>query len=190
MLAQLTWTLRQVPGIEALRVSIGGDVLDVPGDADVLPVTAGAEYDPTGVLASGDLFALRDGLLVGGQIDDLRPWTGRSAEQDQGVRAVAVTPDAVRVAGVTASGRVLVARVTSDGRAGPPGARAEATDLLAAGVGPDRTPLGGRPDRRRGAVVSVVRGGRARTVTVPGRHRRADPQPSPSPGTGPGWSRC
>jgi hypothetical protein len=166
MLAQLTWTLRQVPDIEALRVSIGGDVVDVPGEAEVLPVTAGAEYDPTGALSSGDLFALREGLLVRGQIDALQAVDGPMGREEQGARAVAVTPDGVRVAGVTGSGRVLVSRVTSDGQRVRQ-VLSGGNDLLTPGW--DLTGRLWVVDRTRsGALVSVVRAGRAQPITVPG----------------------
>jgi hypothetical protein len=166
MLGQLAWTLRQVPGIDALRVSIGGRPIDVPGDADVLPVDSGAAYDPTGMLASPALFALRQGLLVSGSLEDLRPVDGPFGQADQGVRTIAVNPDASRVAGVTDSGRVLVAPVSTTGRQVHQVASG-ASDLL-----PPAWDLAGRlwlVDRRPGgAIVSVVRGGRPVPVTAPG----------------------
>ncbi len=166
MLAQLTWTLRQVPEIESLRVSIGGEVLDVPGDADVLPVTSGAEYDPTGVLATSDLFALREGLLVAGPVDDLQAIDGPFGREVQGLRSVAVTPDGLRVAGATTDGRILVARVTTPGR--------RVRQLLSGGTDllQPSWDLSGRlwvVDRTgAGAQVTVLRGGEVRSVRVPG----------------------
>ena len=48
MLAQLGWTLRQVPGIRTLRVSIGGEEVRLPGGDSEYGVNEGQQYDPAG----------------------------------------------------------------------------------------------------------------------------------------------
>jgi hypothetical protein len=118
------------------------------------------------MLASGELFALRDGLLVAGTVEVLRPVDGPFGVADQGLRAIAVNPDATRAAGVTSSGRVLVAPVQASGRQVREVVNG-ASDLL-----PPAWDLTGRlwlVDRRAdGAVVSLVRGSRLVEVRAPG----------------------
>lgn len=166
MLAQLVWTLRQAPGVRALRITIDGSPLELAGGVDVLPVDSGSAYDPTGMLASAELFALRDGVLVSGTLEELRPVDGPMGQAAQGIRAVAVDVPGSTAAGVTGSGRVLVAPVSAaSGRVREVVSGAE--DLL-----PPAWDLTGRlwlVDRRAdGAVVSVVRRGRVAEVSAPG----------------------
>src|SRR5207342_2345334 len=66
MLAQFAWTLRQEPAIRALRVSIGGQQIQLPGGVSEVSVDQGAAYDPTGFQASSLLYGLREGRLVSG----------------------------------------------------------------------------------------------------------------------------
>lgn len=166
MLAQLAWTLRQVPGIRALKVTISGQPVDLPGDSEVLPVSAGAAYDPAGMLATDELFALRDGVLVSGSVEEMRPVDGPMGRVDQGLRSVAVSIDGSRVAGVTASGRVLLAQLHGSSR--------QVRQVVSGGADllPPMWDLTGRlwlVDRREdGALVSLVRGGRALQVDAPG----------------------
>ncbi len=74
MLAQLAWTLRQEPTIEALRVSVGGRPITLSGGESLFDVDVqGAQYDPTVLEASTLLYGLRDGRLVSGPPDSLAP---------------------------------------------------------------------------------------------------------------------
>jgi len=109
MLAQLGWTLRQVPGIRALRVSIGGAEVSLPGDDGEYGVNEGRQYDPAGPDANPLLFGLRDGQLVYGEPDTLAPTAGPLGEEvDHGLRSVSVNLDASEAAGVSADGTSLV----------------------------------------------------------------------------------
>ena len=63
-LAQLAWTLRQDPGIRALRLSIGGEPISAPDGPSELPVEAYADVDPTLLTSSSQLFGLRRGRVV------------------------------------------------------------------------------------------------------------------------------
>ena len=76
MMAQLAWTLRQDTRIEALRVSINGDAVPLPGGVSVYRVDGGAEFDPAGFQASPLLYGLRDGLLSSGPGGTLAPVSG------------------------------------------------------------------------------------------------------------------
>ena len=81
MLAQFAWTLRQEPAIRALRMSIGGQQIQLPGGVSEVSVDQGAAYDPTGFQASSLLYGLRDGLLVSGTAGALDAVDGPFGEQ-------------------------------------------------------------------------------------------------------------
>jgi hypothetical protein len=115
MMAQLVWTLRQDPGIEALRVTIDGQQVTMPGGRTLIDVDDGAAYDPTGLQASSLLFGLRDGVLVSGVPDALSAVDGPMGTSQLGVRSVAVSLDASRAAAVSTAGdRILVSAVRGD----------------------------------------------------------------------------
>ena len=170
MLSQLAWTLRQVAGISSLRVSVGDQPVRLASGTDEIPVELGAEFDPTGILASADLFAVREGVLVTGPIDDLAPVEGPFGQGDEAVplRWVAVDPTSTTVAGVSERGRtVLVGPLYTVPSASVDAVVSGGQDLLkpswdAAG----RLWLVDRRDT--GAVVSVVVGRRQRAVQVAG----------------------
>ncbi|MBA2574800.1 MAG: GerMN domain-containing protein [Nocardioidaceae bacterium] len=62
--AQLAWTLRQVPEIERITLSVDGSEIDVPGVGEVFGVDEFAGFDPAGFAPSQTLFALgRKGLV-------------------------------------------------------------------------------------------------------------------------------
>lgn len=168
LLAQLAWTLRQVPGLRAFRVSLNGDELTVPGKGGRFGLELGAEYDPTGLQSSTQPFGLRDGLLATGPVEDMRPVDGPFGTQPYGLRSIAVSPVGTRVAGVSGDGRALLVGSLHDTGTGLRRPMSRAADLL--------TPswdLSGRLwllDRRPGgALVSVAIGRRApQVVVVPG----------------------
>jgi hypothetical protein len=117
MMAQLAWTLRQDTRIEALRVSINGDAVPLPGGVSVYRVDGGAEFDPAGFQASPLLYGLRDGLLSSGTGGALVPVSGPLGTSDLGLRSVGVSLTADLAAGVSSDGqRVVVGPVSgSDG---------------------------------------------------------------------------
>jgi hypothetical protein len=164
MLTQLTWTLRQEPRIRAVRLTIGGQVVGSGGPA---PVNVGADYDPTVVTASNDLFALLDGRLVRGTLGDLQGTRGPLGSARLGVREVGVNITGTRVAGVSGDGSsVLVAPVDD-----PEGSAVEvlsgADDVLAPSW--DFADKMWLVDRARGrARVMLVVGERVRALQVPG----------------------
>jgi hypothetical protein len=104
MLAQLAWTLRQEPSIRALRVSIGGQQLQLPGGVSAVGVEEGEEFDPAGVGASSLLYGLRRGRLVAGHPESLRYVNGPLGSTDYGLTSVAVDLTAGVAAGVSGGG--------------------------------------------------------------------------------------
>lgn len=106
--AQLVWTLRQVSGLEGVRVLVDGVPLEVPGAEPVQDVTVWAEYDPSGPSSRALVFGLRRGRVVrveSGSVTRLDGWWGRRAD----LAEVTVERLLNRVAGTDASRRRLLA---------------------------------------------------------------------------------
>lgn len=168
MLAQLAWTLRQDDDITALRVTVGGFDLPLPGGASTYPVNGGQAFDPAGAGATTLLFGLTRGRLVWGTAGNLVPATGPFGDEGAGIEVAAARPDGEQVAVVDGSSRRV--RV---------GSVRETADAP-----PTRTVLSGgtyaRPSwdasgrlwvlerRRSGSVVWLVDGDGVRQVDVPG----------------------
>lgn len=167
MLAQLAWTLRQDPSIRALRVSMGGKNLPVPGGAAQFPVDGGQTFDPAGNDAVEQLFGVSGGRLVVGPAGDVAPASGPFGRTDAGLVAVAARPDGDEVAGVDDGGRrVRLGPVRGDAAVAP------RTVLSGGAYARPSWDVAGRLwvlDRSRGgARVWLVEAGRAREVAVRG----------------------
>ena len=167
LLAQLAWTLRQDPDIQAFRVTLGSGPLPLPGGATQYPVDAAEQFDPTGAESSPLLFGISQGRLITGSPGDLSFVPGIFGDERAGLSAVGVRPDGEQAAAVDRAGRrVRVASVRAvPGGAGP-------TTVLSGGLYARPTwDVAGRlwvlERRATGAVVWLVEGGRAREVTVP-----------------------
>ncbi len=150
MLAQLGWTLRQVPGVRSLRVTIGGEEVRLPGGDSEYGVNEGQQYDPAGDTANSLLYGLRNGQLVYGEPDTLAPAAGPlGEEEDHGLRSVSVSLDASVAVGVSDDGTSLL-RAPLRGRPGgqdqdDPRRRRRSA---AAGVGLHRPPVARRQHAR------------------------------------------
>jgi hypothetical protein len=115
MLAQLGWTLRQVPGIRALRISIGGQEVRPPGSDGQYSVTEGSQFNPSDHDASPSLYALQDGRMVYDEGDEIVPAPGPLGEEgDHGLRSISVDLDGSNVVGVTDDGTALVSAPLTD----------------------------------------------------------------------------
>lgn len=168
LVVQLAWTLRQVPGIDRLRITVDGAPVPLSDGRIDVSVGVGSDYDP---LASSqrDLLVLSDGRLVRDDGDTGVPAGGPFGAAGYSLRSLAWNPDEQLVAAVASNGRrVFVApdrgsRSASRVRSVFDGG----TDVLR----PAYDRFGGLwlVDRTRsGAVVHVVRNGRDRVVAVPG----------------------
>ncbi|WP_036505980.1 LpqB family beta-propeller domain-containing protein [Nocardioides sp. URHA0020] len=168
MMAQLAWTLRQDVRITALRVSVNGDPVPLPGGATAYRVDGGAEFDPAGFQASPLLYGLRDGLLASGTGSTLEAVSGPLGRTALGLRSVGISLTATEAAGVTTDGTGVVAgpvsgRDDSKARSVVSGAQ----DLLPpAWDFADRMWLVDRTST--GARVSWVSGDRQHALDVPG----------------------
>ena len=114
MLAQLVWTLRQEPRIGAVTLSIGGRTIVGPSGSPQVSLQFGGSYDPNGVPATNDLFALDRGRVVKGQIGELAPTLGPLGQEEGGydLRSIGANLSGGRVAGVTSTGSDLVVAPT------------------------------------------------------------------------------
>lgn len=107
MLVQLVWTLRQEPRIRAVEMKVGDRSFGTPGGPTQVNLDVGAAYDPSGVAATTDLFALQDGLLVRGPVGALRATEGPLGQTDLGLRSFAVDLPGTTVAAVGDDGRTM-----------------------------------------------------------------------------------
>lgn len=169
---QLAWTLRQVPGVERVRMTVDGAPVPLSGGRIDAPVTSGTEYDASGP-SDSELWGLRGSRLVelgnaGGE--GAGDGTGGPlGRPDYSIRGFAVSESPRRVAAVSGNGRTLFVAPAEEGDTTTPVERVVtgATDLLRPSFDMfgdlwivDRT--------SRGARVSVASGGKVRPVRVPG----------------------
>ncbi len=106
MIAQLASTLRQVAGVQAFRVFVGGRPLSDASRSE-WSVSEGAEYDASAVPVDARLFGLSRGGLVAGAVDDLQPVAGAVGVEGAGLRSFAVSSVEDRVAVVGSDGTSL-----------------------------------------------------------------------------------
>jgi hypothetical protein len=118
MMAQFAWTLRQEPTVHSVRLSIGGELVPLPGGVGSYRVDGGIEYDPAGFQASPLLFGLSGGRVVSGTAGALEPVDGPMGHRSYGLRSVGVSVRAEIAAGVADGGAsVLTAPLSDIGRA-------------------------------------------------------------------------
>jgi hypothetical protein len=171
--AQLAWTLAQVPGVQRLRVTVGGTPVDLKGTDEDVAVSDFSELDPSLAWASTSLYGVRDRRVVSESSHGEEATTGAFGVLPLAPRWIAVDPLAQHVAGVSSDGtRVVVAN-----RDGAPGRPATARDTRTVHAGGtqllrpaydlygqlwvvDLPPSGAR--------LSVVRGGTSRSLEAPG----------------------
>jgi hypothetical protein len=104
-MAQLAWTLRQVPGIERIRVTVDGTPLDRTTGASARSVLGWSSYDPSVPSANTDLYGLNGGDVVSESDGDVAVAT--TAYRGTSLRSLGVSLDGGRDARFTA--------VTGDG---------------------------------------------------------------------------
>ena len=164
---QLAWTLRQVPGIESVRVTVAGSPVPLPNGRIDARVTSGQEYDAAGTGAAF-FWGLRGGRIVDLGTDP-SPITGPLGKPGFSLRSFAVSESPRRIAAVSTSGSTVFVAPADLSTTGGRTLRVltDGTDVLR----PQYDMFGDLwlVDRTSGgARVLVVRGRRVREVDVPG----------------------
>jgi hypothetical protein len=168
VVVQLAWTLRQVPGINRLRITVDGAPIPLADGRTDVRVGEGAEYDPL-VSEQRELLAISDRRVVRDDDERGSAVSGPFGEQGFALRSLAWNSGDHLLAAVTANGRRVF--VAPDRGARSPSrvdtALEGGTDLLR----PAYDRFGGLwlvDNTASGAVVHHVRRGRDRVVRVPG----------------------
>ena len=164
---QLAWTLRPVPGINRVRITVAGTPVPLADGRTDLSVDEGPEYAATGLGTSRELLAIRDGHVVTVSGERAEPVTGALGRRGYALRSLALDRAGDRLAAVSANGHKVYVADKSDATvpvSAPFSAGADllrpSFDLFGALWLVDRTP--------RGAVVHVVEQGHDRVVPFPG----------------------
>ena len=104
MLAQLAWTLRQDPQVRAVQLNVGGGAITLPEGSAQGYLDAGDPFDPDGERPVSDLYALQDGRVVSGELDDFVDTLGPLGKEGYDLRSIGVTISGSHVAAVSTSG--------------------------------------------------------------------------------------
>jgi hypothetical protein len=157
--AQLVWTLRQLPEVTAVRVSVGGQPFTVPGVGSVQSVDSWSAYDPDAVPDTFTAYALDErGLL---RLSADYKLSVQSELRPEGILP-AVDLDATTVAALSAN-RAQVWQYPLPAESD--GARVYTGDALAR---PSFDRSGGLWLVDRGRGLRLVEGGKVREVPVVG----------------------
>ncbi len=165
---QLAWTLRQVPDIERVRITVSGVPVPLAGGRLDVAVSSGPEYDAGGS-GTGRLWGVRGGRVVDLTEKDPTVVEGALGRPGYSVRSLAVSESPRRIAAVSGNGStVFVAGAGGPGSGAPVATPlTRATDVLRPSFDMfgdlwliDRT--------ARGARVYVVRDDKVRRINVPG----------------------
>jgi Lipoprotein LpqB beta-propeller domain/Sporulation and spore germination len=173
MFAQLAWTLGQIPGVQRMRVTVGGTPVELPGARVDVGVNQWSEFDPAVAWASTALFGTRERRVVTLVGDRESRVSGPLGSLPLALRSVGVDLPAQHVAGV-APGGTRVLESAKDQAPGQPATMSDVHVVYANGTNVlrpgydlygqlwlvDATPSGAR--------LLVVRAGRARAVPAPG----------------------
>lgn len=165
--AELAWTLRQVPGLDRVRITVDGAPVPLSDGRIDVGVDEGSRFAP-GVRRAQPPVVVRQGrvgLLDGGR---LRPLPGPFGGTGFSLRTVAVDRGVRHLAAVGTNGRTVYVGPLADGRGhrvrrvldGGSDVLRPAFDMFGQLWLVDRTP--------RGAVVHVVEGRDERVVRIPG----------------------
>ncbi|RLV49895.1 hypothetical protein D9V37_08405 [Nocardioides mangrovicus] len=167
--AQLAWTLRQVPGVSRLRITVGDTAITLPDGRRDFSAQSGNRYAPTVATARSALYGLRKGRLVVRTGTTEQPVAGAFGTGAFVLRSFAVRLDGGAVAGVSGNGRMLyVSRRLGAGADAPPPSRVYAgADLLRPGYDMFGT-LWWVDDASSGARVYRMVDGTPTPVRVPG----------------------
>lgn len=115
MSAQIVWTLKQLPGIQRIRILADGDDLVTTGVAREQPVTAWSGYDPEAPGSSASCYVVHEGRVSRIANDRVVAVAGAAGAAGAGLRLPAVSLDNEQVAAVSADRRrLLIGRLAAN----------------------------------------------------------------------------
>jgi len=168
VVVQLAWTLRQVPGINRLKITVDGTPVALADGRTDISVNTGQEYDPT-ASTRRDLLAISDGRVVQSEGDSATPVAGPFGQVGFALRSLAWSTRDHTIAAVSDSGRRVFEAPDSGGRSA-----SRVTTVLGSGTNvlrPAYDRFGGLwvvDVTGGGAVVHVIRNDKDRVIRVQG----------------------
>jgi hypothetical protein len=166
--AQLTWSLRQVPGVRFIDLNAGGQTLDVPGAPSPQPIDSWSGFDPNAMPGGDGAVA-----VIGGRVIDLErtpplPIPGGAGLGSPPLTGIAVSLLGDRIAGLDPDGRLWLGAI-APGTALVPGPEEPGQSRPSFGRGGEAWIVG--PD---GVLRRVDDAGEAIEVQVDGLHPKAE----------------
>ena len=109
--AQLAWTLRQVPGIRAIDLNAGGQVLPVSGVPNPQPVDAWSTFDPNRMVQPVVAYGVVAGRVVTVGDDAVRVVPGAAGLADPPLDGIAISLEGTQVAALDAEATIWRGRL-------------------------------------------------------------------------------
>jgi hypothetical protein len=164
--AQLTWTLRQLPDVTGVQITVAGQPLPVAGSGAVQPIDSWPSADPNALSDRATAYALAKGSIV-----KLSPEGAATpvAKVRPAIELPAVSLDLSRLAGVSEDGTTLYSGKLADGQLAPV---LSGSDLSR----PSWDSAGNLWVADRGSGVVVVRGTRATRIQITDVGKGFDPR--------------
>ncbi|MFL6021894.1 MAG: LpqB family beta-propeller domain-containing protein [Marmoricola sp.] len=167
VVAQLSRTLRQVPGITRLRLTVDGSPLTLADGQTDASVNSGSDLDPV-IATSHDVVGIVGRQVVRDADGTVGPIGGPLGVPGFALRSVALDVERHKVAAVAGNGKRLYL-AADEGATTPTRVQTPVTGSNLLRPSFDRFGRLWTVDRtRKGAVVHVVSGGRDRVLRVPG----------------------
>ncbi len=164
---QIVWTLRQLPDVQAVEITAGGQPLIVPGAASPQPRDAWPAVDPNGLPPGSAGYVARPEGVVRLVPDGITPVPGDAGLGDIDLVDIAVSNDSQSIAGIDALGAVWKGRLVAGApliQIRPAGAPTGLAFYRSAAVWVVDPALG---------LISVAGDGTFEPITVAGLGRRA-----------------
>jgi hypothetical protein len=105
--AQLTWTLRQLPDVDDIAITVDGAPFEIAGVGPRIGIDEFGGYDPAGLAVNRQLYALSARGMVTLEDRGVVPQAGPIQEATAHARSVAVDPSGSLVAVVSTDGGTL-----------------------------------------------------------------------------------
>jgi hypothetical protein len=103
---QLAWTLRQVPGVDRVRITVAGTPVPLGGGRVDASVTSGEEFDAGGT-SDGELWGLRGDRVVNLSSSSAEPVDSPLGKPGFSMRSIAVSEPPRSIAAVSGNGSAV-----------------------------------------------------------------------------------